>query len=137
MVLEGTPFYAESGGQVGDTGTLTNDAARFVVTDTQKFGAAFGHVGTLEKGRLAIGDRVQADVDAERRAAIVLNHSATHLLHAALRSVPVVVLTGKDLTKADYARLNGSAQRILRKGAEMGRLVRDVLASLGETAPAA
>ena len=56
---------------------------------------------------------------------------------AALRSLPVVVLTGKDLTPADYARLNGSAQRILRKGADMGRLVRDVLASLGESAPAA
>jgi alanyl-tRNA synthetase len=87
VVLERTPFYAESGGQVGDTGALTNSAARFVVTDTQKLGAAFGHIGTLETGRLTAGDRVQASVDAERRAAIVLNHSATHLLHAALRVV--------------------------------------------------
>ena len=87
VVLERTPFYAESGGQVGDTGTLTNSAARFVVTDTQKLGAAFGHIGTLETGQLATGDLVRAAVDAERRAAIVLNHSATHLLHAALRVV--------------------------------------------------
>jgi alanyl-tRNA synthetase len=87
VVLERTPFYAESGGQVGDTGVLTNAAARFAVSDTQKLGAAFGHVGTLETGRLAVGDVVHAVVDAERRAAIVLNHSATHLLHAALRVV--------------------------------------------------
>ncbi|HEU4617537.1 MAG TPA: alanine--tRNA ligase [Gammaproteobacteria bacterium] len=88
VVLDRTPFYAESGGQIGDTGELTTAAgASFDVTDTQKLGAAFGHLGVLTRGTLAIGEAVRATVDAERRAAIVLNHSATHLLHAALRRV--------------------------------------------------
>jgi alanyl-tRNA synthetase len=87
VVLERTPFYAEGGGQVGDSGELTSPAVRFAVEDTQKLGAAFGHIGTVTSGRLNVGDRLQAKVDAARRAAIVLNHSATHLLHAALRSV--------------------------------------------------
>ena len=87
VVLERTPFYAESGGQVGDAGELSAGAARFAVSDTQKHGAAFGHQGTVTAGRFAVGDRVAAHVDAKRRAAIVLNHSATHLLHAALRKV--------------------------------------------------
>jgi alanyl-tRNA synthetase len=87
IVLERTPFYAESGGQVGDTGELLTKTARFEVADTQKLGSAFGHQGTVTAGRIAVGDRVTAQVDARRRAAIVLNHSATHLLHAALRKV--------------------------------------------------
>jgi alanyl-tRNA synthetase len=87
VVLERTPFYAESGGQVGDSGELRAGAARFAVSDTQKLGLAFGHRGKLTAGRIAVGDRVEAQVDAQRRAAIVLNHSATHLLHAALRKV--------------------------------------------------
>jgi alanyl-tRNA synthetase len=87
VVLERTPFYAESGGQVGDAGELVASGARFAVSDTQKLGAAFGHVGEVASGRVAVGDRVTANVDAPRRAAIVRNHSATHLLHAALRKV--------------------------------------------------
>jgi alanyl-tRNA synthetase len=87
VVLERTPFYAESGGQVGDTGGLESGNARFEVADTRKLGAVFGHWGAMAAGRIAVGDRVTAKVDAERRAAIVLNHSATHLLHAALRKV--------------------------------------------------
>ena len=87
VVLERTPFYAESGGQVGDAGEISAGAARFAVSDTQKHGLAFGHQGTVTAGRIAVGDRVKAQVDAPRRAAIVLNHSATHLLHAALRKV--------------------------------------------------
>jgi alanyl-tRNA synthetase len=87
VVLDHTPFYAESGGQVGDAGTLTGGASRFIVKDTQKIGASFAHVGVLEKGALHIGDSVEAQVDGERRAAIALNHSATHLLHAALRQI--------------------------------------------------
>jgi alanyl-tRNA synthetase len=87
VVLDHTPFYAESGGQVGDTGELTSDGGTFGVTDTQKLGLAFGHVGKVTAGRIVLGDRVQARVDAERRQDIVLNHSATHLLHAALRRV--------------------------------------------------
>ncbi|HET8697281.1 MAG TPA: alanine--tRNA ligase, partial [Gammaproteobacteria bacterium] len=87
VVLERTPFYAESGGQIGDTGELATATARFAVEDTQKLGLAFGHVGTVTSGRIAVDDLVHATVNAERRAAIVLNHSATHLLHAALRRV--------------------------------------------------
>ena len=87
VVLEETPFYAESGGQVGDTGTLTGEAAAFSVSDTLKLGNAHGHAGRVERGRLRVGDSVTAAIDADRRQRIVLNHSATHLLHAALRTV--------------------------------------------------
>jgi len=87
VVLAATPFYAESGGQVGDRGVLTAGDTRFEVTDTQKLGVAFGHFGTLSSGSLQTGSQVTASVDADRRGATVLNHSATHLLHAALRQV--------------------------------------------------
>ena len=87
VVLDRTPFYAEAGGQVGDTGTLSRGGAVFRVEDTIKFGEAHGHLGVMAEGGLSVGDTVRASVDAERRAAIVLNHSATHLLHAALRSI--------------------------------------------------
>ncbi|MGB7995794.1 MAG: alanine--tRNA ligase [Photobacterium halotolerans] len=85
IILDHTPFYAESGGQCGDTGLLSATGVVFTVEDTQKFGDAIGHQGTLSEGALSVGDRVNAQVDAKRRAAISLNHSATHLLHAALR----------------------------------------------------
>ena len=85
VVLESTPFYAESGGQVGDTGALEADSGSFAVTDTRKSGKAILHVGEIRVGKLALGDKVTARIDAERRGRIVLNHSATHLLHAALR----------------------------------------------------
>ncbi|MDP6615544.1 MAG: alanine--tRNA ligase [Gammaproteobacteria bacterium] len=87
IVLDITPFYAESGGQVGDTGVLSLSGSRFAVTDTQKSGEAHIHVGQLESGRLAVGDHVTSVVDPRSRSATVLNHSATHLLHAALRLV--------------------------------------------------
>jgi len=87
VILDHTPFYAESGGQIGDTGVLVGPHARFTVRDTQKIGASFAHVGVLEKGELRVGDVVSAQVDEERRKAIALNHSATHLLHAALRKI--------------------------------------------------
>jgi alanyl-tRNA synthetase len=87
IVLDRTPFYAESGGQVGDVGLLTNGAAKFRVADTRKHGDAFLHVGRVEAGRFRVGDIVTASVDAATRQATVLNHSATHLLHAALRKV--------------------------------------------------
>jgi len=87
VVLDRTPFYAESGGQVGDTGGLTGTGVRFAVTDTQKRGAAHAHIGTLEQGAIRVGDTLDAVVDGERRQATALNHSATHLLHAALRKV--------------------------------------------------
>jgi alanyl-tRNA synthetase len=88
VILDRTVFYAESGGQVGDSGELLGAATtRFEVEDTQKRGAAHSHIGRLLAGRLQVGDSVLARIDAERRAAIRLNHSATHLLHAALRQV--------------------------------------------------
>ncbi|MTC39982.1 alanine--tRNA ligase [Providencia alcalifaciens] len=87
VILDKTAFYAESGGQVGDTGVLTNDSAQFTVTDTQKYGQAIGHVGKVESGSLVVNHRIAAIVNSERRNAIRLNHSATHLLHAVLRQV--------------------------------------------------
>jgi alanyl-tRNA synthetase len=87
VVLDRTPFYAEAGGQVGDAGQLTSAIARFVVNDTQKRGAAYLHIGTLVQGGIKVGDELEATVDGARRQATALNHTATHLLHAALRSV--------------------------------------------------
>ncbi|EOP9357070.1 TPA: alanine--tRNA ligase [Escherichia coli] len=87
VVLDQTPFYAESGGQVGDKGELKGANFSFEVEDTQKYGQAIGHIGKLAAGSLKVGDAVQADVDEARRARIRLNHSATHLMHAALRQV--------------------------------------------------
>nr|MDN1093382.1 alanine--tRNA ligase [Escherichia coli] len=87
VVLDQTPFYAESGGQVGDKGELKGANFSFAVEDTQKYGQAIGHIGKLAAGSLKVGDAVQAGVDEARRARIRLNHSATHLMHAALRQV--------------------------------------------------
>ena len=88
VVLDSTPFYAESGGQVGDSGVLASADAQFVVDDTQKIQASvFGHHGTLQQGQLKVGDSVTAQVNQARRYAIMRNHSATHLMHKALREV--------------------------------------------------
>ena len=87
VILKNTPFYAESGGQVGDTGLLSNENCRFEVMDTQKQAKAFIHIGVLAEGVLSVGDNLSAEIDAERRDATICNHSATHLMHAALRSV--------------------------------------------------
>jgi alanyl-tRNA synthetase len=87
IVLDSTPFYAESGGQIGDTGTITSQSDSFKVADTHKSGKAIIHLGQVAKGSINVGDQVVAKVDGERRHAIVLNHSATHLMHAALRRV--------------------------------------------------
>ncbi|MFC6284031.1 MULTISPECIES: alanine--tRNA ligase [Polaromonas] len=88
VVLDTTPFYAESGGQVGDEGTITSGSASFAVADTQKIKAdVFGHHGMLEQGTLSVGDHVTAAVNTAVRAATVRNHSATHLMHKALREV--------------------------------------------------
>jgi alanyl-tRNA synthetase len=88
VVLNQTPFYGESGGQVGDTGVIKADGVRFNVTDTQKYaGDLFAHVGTVEEGTLKTGMALALDVDHHRRSAIRRNHSATHLLHEALRQV--------------------------------------------------
>ena len=87
VILSATPFYAESGGQIGDTGILVTDGKLFQVGDTQKSGKAIVHFGNMEQGELRVGDKVEAAVDADRRQAIRLNHTATHLVHAALRRV--------------------------------------------------
>lgn len=87
IVLEQTPFYAESGGQVGDQGWLLSDGIEFVVKDTRKEGQAFLHIGVLTKGEIQIDTKLHAEVDQAKRTATQLNHSATHLLHAALRQL--------------------------------------------------
>ncbi|AGJ89498.1 alanine--tRNA ligase [Raoultella ornithinolytica] len=87
VILDQTPFYAESGGQVGDKGELKGAGFSFAVSDTQKYGQAIGHIGKLSHGTLKVGDALEADVDRARRQRIRLNHSATHLMHAALRQV--------------------------------------------------
>ena len=88
VILNQTPFYAESGGQVGDTGVMTGDGVRFSVTDTQKrAGDLYVHIGTVEQGALSVGAALDLNVDHARRSAIRQNHSATHLLHEALRQV--------------------------------------------------
>jgi alanyl-tRNA synthetase len=110
IVLDDTPFYAESGGQVGDAGVLQNGTMRFVVEDTQKIQAdVFGHHGQVVEGEIAVGDTLSARVDGDRRARTVRNHSATHLMHKALREVlgPHVQQKGSlvdaDKTRFDFA----------------------------------
>jgi alanyl-tRNA synthetase len=87
IVLEQTPFYGESGGQVGDIGLLTNDSVKFRVEDTQKQDDVYLHIGHLRTGQLELGDTLLAAIDEDHRRAVILNHSATHLMHAALRQV--------------------------------------------------
>jgi alanyl-tRNA synthetase len=109
VILDQTPFYAESGGQCGDAGVLKTDLGLFAVQDTQKAGHAFAHYGELTEGVLAQGDTVSAQVDAKRRHAISLNHSATHILHAALRKVLGEHVAQKgSLVKADNLRFDFS-----------------------------
>nr|VVV03187.1 Alanine--tRNA ligase [Aliivibrio wodanis] len=121
LILDATPFYAESGGQSGDAGIITVEAGKFVVTDTQKVGNAIGHYGKLVEGVLSTTDSAMAQVDEERRTAITLNHSATHLLHAALREVLGEHVTQKgSLVKAeglrfDFSNLEGVKAEELRK----------------------
>ncbi|ALU90751.1 Alanyl-tRNA synthetase protein [Herbaspirillum rubrisubalbicans M1] len=110
VVLDTTPFYAESGGQAGDAGALEAANALFAVADTQKIQAeVFGHHGQLIKGSLAIGDAVQAKVDADQRARTMRNHSATHLMHKALREVLGSHVSQKgSLVDADKTRFDFS-----------------------------
>jgi len=109
VILDRTPFYAESGGQVGDQGALTANGVEFTVADTQKIGAAFAHLGRVTRGELKVGDRVEASVNTALRRATMLNHSATHLLHAALRKVLGTHVTQKgSLVAPDRLRFDFS-----------------------------
>ncbi|MCU7844830.1 MAG: alanine--tRNA ligase [Candidatus Thiodiazotropha sp. (ex Monitilora ramsayi)] len=110
VFLDSTPFYAESGGQVGDLGVLMGNGVLFEVEDTRKqSGEHFVHIGKLEEGNLAVGDNVTAQVNAYTRQATMLNHSATHLLHAALRTVLGTHVTQKgSLVDADRLRFDFS-----------------------------
>lgn len=87
VVLDQTPFYADAGGQIGDTGKLVADNTMFMISDTQKQGATYIHLGSLQSGQLKIGQQISCQVDRDRRLRIMRNHSATHLLHAALRKI--------------------------------------------------
>jgi len=126
VVLDATPLYGERGGQVGDRGTLATPGARFVVADTRKLGKAHVHVGRLETGTLRVGESVDAVVDGELRQATRLNHSATHLLHAALRKVLGTHVTQKgslvapDRLRFDFSHYSAVTQEELR---EIERLV--------------
>jgi alanyl-tRNA synthetase len=135
VVLDHTPFYAESGGQIGDTGVLLGPNARFTVRDTQKIGASFAHLGVLEKGELRAGDAVNAQVDEERRKAIALNHSATHLLHAALRKILGKHVEQKgSLVAADRLRFDFSHTQALSPD-ELRRVEDLVNSEIRENAP--
>ena len=137
VVLARTPFYAESGGQVGDTGALLGaGGTRFNVADTQKLDKAIVHIGALEGAALAVGDAVTASVDAARRGAVRLNHSATHLLHAALREVLGTHVTQKgslvapDRLRFDFAHFQAVTPQ------ELARIERMVNAEIRANAAA-
>ncbi|MGC2028726.1 MAG: alanine--tRNA ligase [Steroidobacteraceae bacterium] len=130
VVLDHTPFYAESGGQIGDAGVLVGAgprgaAARFTVRDTRKIGGSFAHVGVLDAGELRVGDAVEAQVNEERRNAIALNHSATHLLHAALRKVLGLhveqkgSLVAADRLRFDFSHTQGMSPEEIRQVEEL------------------
>ncbi len=136
VFLEATPFYAESGGQVGDAGELAGAGMRFVVSDTVKRGKAFAHLGKLVDGRIRIGDELAARVDGPRRAATALNHSATHLLHAALRQVlGTHVQQRGSLVAPDRLRFDFSHFQAVT-GAELTTIERLVNAQIRRNEPA-
>ncbi len=137
IVLDATPFYAESGGQVGDAGELLGSAnVKFAVADTQKRGTAFSHVGKVESGAVKLGDVLDAQVDAARRRATALNHSATHLLHAALRKVLGTHVQQKgSLVAPDRLRFDFSHFQAIT-AAELASIERLVNAEIRANAPA-
>jgi len=109
VVLDKTPFYAESGGQAGDRGCLSANGVEFAVSDTRKLSGVNGHIGKVNAGEIKVGMTLVADVDQTRRQSIILNHSATHLLHAALRQVLGEHVTQKgSLVEADRLRFDFS-----------------------------
>jgi alanyl-tRNA synthetase len=143
VVLDHTPFYAESGGQIGDAGVLAapdpgtpGTLMRFTVRDTQKIGTSIAHIGVLDAGELRVGDAVEAQVNQERRTAIALNHSATHLLHAALRKVLGTHVEQKgSLVAADRLRFDFSHTQALSTG-ELRQVEEIVNSAIRHNAPA-
>ncbi|MEC5345288.1 alanine--tRNA ligase, partial [Brenneria populi] len=126
VILNETPFYGESGGQVGDRGELKGANVSFVVEDTQKYGQAVGHIGKLAQGTLKVGDSVEAVIDNARRNRIRLNHSATHLLHAALRQVLGEHVAQKgSLVNDSYLRFDFSHSEAMKP--EQIRQVEDIV----------
>ena len=124
-------FYAESGGQIGDTGVLSAGDHSFTVVDTQKSGNANVHYGSVQAGEIAVGDKVDAHVDAGRRQAIRLNHSATHLLNEALRDVlgdhiaQRGSLNAPDRLRFDFSHSKGlSAEELIRVEEEVNAFIR-------------
>ena len=137
VVLDETPFYAESGGQVGDRGELVGSGGTFAVDDTQKIQAdVFGHHGTLKTGALKVGDRVEARVDTALRARTMRNHSVTHLMHKALREVlgPHVQQKGS-LVDADKTRFDFSHNKPMTERARSARSRRCVNAEILQNTP--
>ena len=136
VVLDRTPFYAESGGQVGDTGVMRTSGARFAVADTTRGGGQHLHRGTVEEGALAVGQRVMATIDGARRRDIVRNHSATHLLHAALRrTLGDHVQQRGSRVGPEGLRFDFSHPASLSDG-ELIAIEREVNARIGENSPA-
>ncbi len=137
VVLKRTPFYAESGGQVGDRGVLAGDGVRADVEDTRKRGQAHLHISTVRNGTLRVGDRLDAYVDVERRRATMRNHSATHLLHAALRQVLGDHVRQKgSMVSPDYLRFDfshGEAMSADQREAVENLVNRQILANTAVT----
>ncbi|NHH99889.1 alanine--tRNA ligase [Oceanimonas sp. MB9] len=134
VVLDTTPFYAESGGQVGDAGVIRMDDGLFVVKDTQKAGSGILHLGFMELGTLEVGEEVSAAVDGARRQATALNHSVTHLLHASLRKLLGEHVTQKgslvepERLRFDFSHLEAMSAQELREVEDM--VNRDIRANL-------
>ncbi|MFL6576743.1 MAG: alanine--tRNA ligase [Povalibacter sp.] len=136
VVLDRTPFYAESGGQVGDQGVLQAEGVRFDVSDTLKAGHSFAHVGRLHSGQIKVGDRLDARVDEARRRSTMRNHTATHLLHAALRKVLGTHVTQKgSLVAPDRLRFDFSHYSAVTP-AELREVEQIVNAEIRANAPA-
>jgi alanyl-tRNA synthetase len=136
VVLDRTPFYAEAGGQVGDAGQLTGTGFSFLVHDTIKRGAAHSHLGRVSEGRVRVGEDVRAHVDGERRRAVALNHTATHLLHAALRKkLGTHVQQKGSLVAPDRLRFDFSHLQAVTPG-ELTDIERLVNAEIRRNAPA-
>ncbi len=121
IVLDDTPFYAESGGQMGDTGTLQASGAIFTVTDTQKLGSAIIHQGHVVQGSFSVSQKVEAIVDAQRRQSTAIHHSATHLLHSALRTIlgehvaQKGSLVGPERLRFDFSHFESISAEVIRQ----------------------